>query len=395
MPVGVRIENLCKNFSHTQVLRGISLLIEPSELVALLGPSGSGKTTLLRTIAGLSQQDSGQIFFNDVDAQGISLKDRRIGFVFQNYALFRHMSVFDNVAYGLKVRPRRERPSSADIKQRVMDLIDLMQLSGLEKRYPAQLSGGQCQRVALARALAIEPQVLLLDEPFGALDAKVRKDLRAWLREVHERTGHTTVFVTHDQEEALELADRVAILNKGCIEQVGTPEHIFHEPCSAFVCDFLGESTRLDVIVRQNHVIFNGKPIYQIDNKLTGKQLVDGESEMFVRPDGWRLIDPSSLIASTRAGDAHRFDPLQGVLQRIRLHGLRRRAEVKIQGIHHLVEIDLPALHTPFTGGLHDGAVVQIDIVHARVFEHRNQTAQADKTHAQLNAKSARNVQAA
>lgn len=384
MPVGVRIENLCKNFSSTHVLRGISLVIEPSELVALLGPSGSGKTTLLRTIAGLSQQDSGQIFFNDVDAQSISLKDRRIGFVFQNYALFRHMSVFDNVAYGLKVRPRRERPSSGEIKNRVMHLIDLMQLGGLEERYPAQLSGGQCQRVALARALAIEPQVLLLDEPFGALDAKVRKDLRAWLREVHERTGHTTVFVTHDQEEALELADRVAILNKGKIEQVGTPEQIFNTPCSAFVCAFLGESIQLDVILRDNHVIFNGKPIYTVE-----KPVPDGEGKMFVRPDEWQFIDPS-LHITMQSRDAHALEPLQGVLQRIRLHGLRRRAEVRIKGIDHLVEIDLPALNTPFIAELHAGSIVHIGLAHARVFSNQTEISQAS-----LAQKGAGNVQAA
>jgi sulfate transport system ATP-binding protein len=308
-------------------------------------------------IAGLAQQDSGRIFFNDIDAQTISLKDRRIGFVFQNYALFRHMTVFDNVAYGLKVRPRRERPSKCEIKERVMALLELMQLNGLEARYPAQLSGGQCQRVAIARALAIEPQVLLLDEPFGALDAKVRKDLRAWLREVHERTGHTTVFVTHDQEEALELADRVAILNKGQLEQIGTPEQIFHEPASAFVCAFLGESTCLNVDVRHHQVMFEGRMVYAAPSPIA-----DGAARMFVRPDGWQLVDPAHPQASIS------YEPLQGILSRIRLHGLRRRAEVRVQGLDNPLEIDLPPIHTPFTASLHSGAHVEVRIDHARVF---------------------------
>jgi sulfate/thiosulfate transport system ATP-binding protein len=208
-------------------------------LLALLGPSGSGKTTLLRIIAGLETSHSGLVLFGGEDATNLRVQDRRVGFVFQSYALFRHMNVFDNIAYGLNVRPRRDRPSRPDIKRRVMELLDLVQLGGLETRYPAQLSGGQRQRVALARAMAIEPRVLLLDEPFGALDAKVRKDLRQWLRDIHDRTGLTTVFVTHDQGEAMELADRVAILNGGLIEQVGTPKEIGERPATPFVEAFL------------------------------------------------------------------------------------------------------------------------------------------------------------
>jgi sulfate/thiosulfate transport system ATP-binding protein len=359
MPVSVHIENIRKNFATFEALRGVSLTIEPSELVALLGPSGSGKTTLLRMIAGLAQPDTGRILLNEVDAQTIPLRERRIGFVFQNYALFRHMSVFNNIAYGLKVRPRRERPSARDITQRVMALIELMQLTGLEGRYPVQLSGGQCQRVALARALAIEPQVLLLDEPFGALDAKVRKDLRAWLREVHERTGHTTVFVTHDQEEALELADRVAILNKGQIEQLGTPEAIYHEPASAFVCAFLGESSRFLIHISNRQVIFAGKPVYACPIPLA-----DGEGQMFVRPDGAHLVDPTAM----KSMSVHGYGTLSGVLVRIRLHGLRRRAEVRIDGLDTSLEIDLPATNSPFIASLHSGAMVQVHIDQARVF---------------------------
>jgi sulfate/thiosulfate transport system ATP-binding protein len=370
MPVSVHIEEIRKNFATFEALRGVSLAIEPSELVALLGPSGSGKTTLLRMIAGLAQPDHGRILFNGVDSQTIALKDRRIGFVFQNYALFRHMTVFNNIAYGLQVRPRKERPNPSDMKGRVMDLIELMQLNGLEGRYPAQLSGGQCQRVALARALAIEPQVLLLDEPFGALDAKVRKDLRAWLREVHERTGHTTVFVTHDQEEALELADRVAILNKGQIEQLGTPEQIYNEPASVFVCAFLGESSRFHVQITNRQVVFAGKAVYPCVDKLS-----DGDGDMFVRPDGVHFIDPS-----THVPPPYGYEPLTGVFIRTRLHGLRRRAEVRIAGLDNPMEIDLPATSTPFIASLHAGCVVQLHIDHARVFSREGAEQGALKT---------------
>ena len=239
MSVSVTVEGIEKEFGLYPALRGVSLKIEGGELVAVLGPSGSGKTTLLRVVAGLEQPESGRVLFDDLDASTLSLRERRIGFVFQHYALFRHMTVLDNIAFGLRARPRRYRPSSEEIDRRALDLLDLVQLSGFERRYPAQLSGGQRQRVALARALAIKPRVLLLDEPFGALDAKVRKELRSWLREFHDQTGHTTLFVTHDQDEAFELADRVAILNEGRVEQVGTPRAILEKPASPFVADFV------------------------------------------------------------------------------------------------------------------------------------------------------------
>jgi sulfate/thiosulfate transport system ATP-binding protein len=239
MFVTVSVKNLEKNFRRFPVLRDVSLNVEGGELMALLGPSGSGKTTLLRAIAGLEEIDAGEVFFDDINANQLTLRERRIGFVFQQYALFKHMTVMDNIAFGLRARPRASRPTRAAIRTRVLELLSLVQLDGLEARFPAQLSGGQRQRVALARALAIEPRVLLLDEPFGALDAKVRKDLRRWLRELHDRTGHTTLFVTHDQEEAFELADRVAILNKGKIEQIGTPAQIVHHPATEFVAEFV------------------------------------------------------------------------------------------------------------------------------------------------------------
>jgi sulfate transport system ATP-binding protein len=239
MSVPVRIHNLEKTYGRYPALKSVSLDIEGGELVALLGPSGSGKTTLLRTVAGLERADAGEVFFGDIAANQLTLRERRIGFVFQHYALFRHMTVLDNIAFGLRARPRSTRPSEQTILSRVSDLLALVQLDGLEARYPAQLSGGQRQRVALARALAIEPRVLLLDEPFGALDAKVRKDLRQWLRDLHKRTGHTTLFVTHDQDEAFELADRVAILNDGIIEQVGPAVEILERPATSFVASFV------------------------------------------------------------------------------------------------------------------------------------------------------------
>jgi sulfate transport system ATP-binding protein len=244
MPVSVSIRQVSKSFREHEALKSVSLEVAPGELVALLGPSGSGKTTLLRAVAGLEPIDQGSVHYGDVDAAALSLRERRIGFVFQQYALFRHMTAMDNIAFGLRARPRKTRPAEAHIRARVQELLGLVQLDGLESRYPSQLSGGQRQRVALARALAIEPRVLLLDEPFGALDAKVRKDLRRWLRELHDKTRHTTLFVTHDQEEAFGLADRIAILNDGVIEQLGTPAEILASPATAFVAEFVEDLRR-------------------------------------------------------------------------------------------------------------------------------------------------------
>jgi sulfate/thiosulfate transport system ATP-binding protein len=237
----IELRSVVKRFGSFSALRDVSMQVEQGELLALLGPSGSGKTTLLRVIAGLDMPDSGEVLFGGVDATLRSVRERNVGFVFQHYALFRHMSVFENVAFGLRVRPRRSRPAEAEIRRRVGALLDLVQLDKMAARYPSQLSGGQRQRVALARALAVEPQVLLLDEPFGALDAKVRKELRCWLRRLHDDLHVTSIFVTHDQEEALELADRVVIVNHGMIEQVGRPEDVYARPRSAFVYDFLGD----------------------------------------------------------------------------------------------------------------------------------------------------------
>lgn len=238
--MSIRVINVRKMFRHFIALDNVSVEVAPGEFLALLGPSGSGKTTLLRVIAGLEFADSGQIFLEGESANEVPLRKRNVGFVFQHYALFRHMSVFENIAFGLRVKPRNERPSEQEIKNRVMKLLQLVHLDGFHRQYPPQLSGGQRQRVALARVLAVEPRVMLLDEPFGALDSKVRKELRRWLRRLHDEMKITTIFVTHDQEEAMEIADRVAIMDRGKIVQIGTPEEIWKKPTNSFVYDFLG-----------------------------------------------------------------------------------------------------------------------------------------------------------
>ncbi len=237
--MSLTVDSITKRFGSFDALKGVSFTAPQGAFVALLGPSGSGKTTLLRILGGLEFSDAGSVHFADLNWLGVPARERRTGFVFQQYALFRHMTVEKNIAFGLSVKPRRERPSRAKIAQRVEELLALVQLESLGKRYPSQLSGGQRQRVALARALAIEPRMLLLDEPFGALDAKVRKELRGWLRALHEKLGLTTVFVTHDQEEAFELADLVAVMNGGKIEQYGTPADVRQSPRSNFVRDFI------------------------------------------------------------------------------------------------------------------------------------------------------------
>src|SRR5437763_830229 len=238
--MSIQALNISKRFGHFAALNSVDLEIPSGELVALLGPSGSGKTTLLRVIAGLEFPDSGTVRFNGKDISDRTARERQVGFVFQHYALFRHMTVFENIAFGLKVRPRSSRPSREKIRAKVQELLRLIQLETLAQRYPSQLSGGQRQRVALARALAVEPSVLLLDEPFGALDAKVRLELRRWLRQLHDEIHITSVFVTHDQEEALEVADRVVVMNQGRIEQVGSPDEVYNHPASPFVYRFLG-----------------------------------------------------------------------------------------------------------------------------------------------------------
>ncbi len=248
------IQGVSKSFGRYPALNDVSLAAADKEFLALLGPSGSGKTTLLRVLAGLETPDAGEVRFGGEDFLALPARRRRVGMVFQHYALFRHMTVAQNIGFGLRVRPRRERPAPKEVRRRVGDLLSLVQLEGLGGRYPAQLSGGQRQRVALARALAIEPRMLLLDEPFGALDAQVRRDLRRWLRDVHDRAGVTTVFVTHDQEEALDLADRVAILKEGRLVQLGRPQDLYNDPADAFVFEFLGAACRLPGFVAEGRL---------------------------------------------------------------------------------------------------------------------------------------------
>ncbi len=274
--MSIEVRNISKTFGNYTALRDVNLKINEGELVALLGPSGSGKTTLMRIIAGLEEPDDrpdAQILFNNECVRTRSVGQRRVGFVFQHYALFRHMSVFQNIAFGLKVKPRHQRPSKSEIHDRVTHLLKLIQLEGFGNRLPSQLSGGQRQRVALARALAVEPEVLLLDEPFGALDARVRQDLRAWLRKLHDEIHLTSVLVTHDQEEALELADRVVVMNQAKVEQVGTPNEVFHSPANEFVMKFLGQVNVFQGRVKSGKALLGDiqfdYPMYEAGNERT------------------------------------------------------------------------------------------------------------------------------
>ena len=280
--MSIDIRNVSKTFGTFKALDDVSLRVDSGELVALLGPSGSGKTTLLRIIAGLERADpgSGEILFHDEDVARRHVSARGVGFVFQHYALFRHMSVFENVAFGLRVKPRRHRPDRAFIRRKVLELLGLVQLEGMAGRYPHQLSGGQRQRVALARALAVEPKVLLLDEPFGALDAKVRKELRTWLRRLHDELHVTSVFVTHDQDEALEMANRIVVMNRGRIEQIGSPDEVYHHPQTEFVMHFLGDVNAFHGRVGAGTVQFGPLAMPYPHHH----QQIAGDARVFVRP---------------------------------------------------------------------------------------------------------------
>ena len=302
----ISTQGIEKRYGRYPALAGVSLDIQPGELLALLGPSGSGKTTLLRVIAGLEFPEAGQVLFDGQDVTYAGASDRGVGFVFQQYALFRHMTIARNIAFGLDVRKRASRPSKTERAARVEELLKLVELDGLGGRYPAQLSGGQRQRVALARALAVGPRVLLLDEPFGALDATVRKSLRRELRRIHDRTGITTIFVTHDQEEALELADRVAILNLGDIEQVGTPDEVHDNPVSAFVAGFVGEANRFEGAVSAGQ--FSAGTV-----AFAAPGAADGPAQAYVRPHHL------ALVADSEPGFAVKVDRvvLQGPIARI------------------------------------------------------------------------------
>lgn len=259
--MSIEITNVTKKFGDFTALNNINFKVGSGELIALLGPSGSGKTTLLRVIAGLEPADSGSVIVHGNEMTDTKIKDRKVGFVFQHYALFRHMTVFQNVAFGLDVRPKSTRPPKEEIKKRVLELLKLVRLEGMASRYPSQLSGGQRQRVALARSLAIEPSMLLLDEPFGALDANVRKELRGWLRRLHDELHITSVFVTHDVEEALEVADRVVVMNQGRIEQIGKPEEVYHDPTNPFVYHFLGNVNLFHCRVEEGKAYMGNTPV--------------------------------------------------------------------------------------------------------------------------------------
>src|SRR4030081_2282529 len=282
--MSIEVRHLSKTFGAFTALDDVDLKVADGELLALLGPSGSGKTTLLRIIAGLDWPDAGEVSFDGENALARGAGERQVGFVFQHYALFRHMTVFENVAFGLRGQPRAVRKNEASIRSRVKELLDLVQLDWLSDRYPSQLSGGQRQRIALARALAIEPRILLLDEPFRALDAKVRKELRQWLRSLHSEIHVTSIFVTHDQEEALEVANRVVVMDKGRIEQIGTPGEVYDSPATAFVHGFIGESIVLPVDVSGGSVNLGGKPL-----NIAANGAASGGSQPFIRRPGMQI----------------------------------------------------------------------------------------------------------
>jgi sulfate/thiosulfate transport system ATP-binding protein len=322
----IEVRNIVKRFDAFTAVSNLSLAVRPGELVALLGPSGSGKTTLLRIIAGLEFANEGQILFDGDDAGTRRVGERRVGFVFQHYALFRHMTVFENVAFGLRVAPADRRLAGSDIKNRVMSLLSLVQLDRLSNRYPNQLSGGQRQRVALARALAIEPRVLLLDEPFGALDAKVRKELRRWLRRLHDDMGLTSIFVTHDQEEALELADRVVVMNRGAIEQVGTPEEVYDSPATSFVYEFLGNVNRVPCTINDGTVRLWGMTV-QAETR-------DGASVPTGTVDGFAYVRPHDI----EFVDAGTQGAQPAIVRHVGAAGPTARLEMEIAGVPVLVE---------------------------------------------------------
>ena len=317
--------DVSKRFGAFAALDRVNLEVRSGELLALLGPSGSGKTTLLRIIAGLDWPDEGQVLFDGEDALKRSAGERHVGFVFQHYALFRHMTVFENIAFGLRVKPRHERPSEEEIRARVQKLLSLVQLGWLADRHPNQLSGGQRQRIALARALAIEPRLLLLDEPFGALDAKVRKELRRWLRELHSEMHVTSIFVTHDQEEAMEVADRVVVMDRGRIEQTGTPQQVYEEPQTAFVHEFIGESIMLPVVVLNNAVHFEGRSV-----GLDAQGAPDGIATLFARPFNMTILPDAEP------------DSLRGEVRGIHGIGPARRIDVALGGAQTVIEVDAP-----------------------------------------------------
>ena len=355
--MSIEIRNISKRFGNFVALDNISLDFPTGELVALLGPSGCGKTTLLRIIAGLEQADSGQVLLEGEDASATHVRERQVGFVFQHYALFKHMTVFDNVAFGMRMKPRAQRPSAAKIRDKVHELLNLVQLDWLADRFPAQLSGGQRQRIALARALAVEPRVLLLDEPFGALDAKVRKELRRWLRKLHDELHVTSIFVTHDQEEALEVADRVVLMNQGAVEQIGTPEEVYRRPATPFVYGFLGA-------VNLFHGRVDGEGLRVGDARLPQQAGGFGEGTevlAFARPHELDIV----VDADASAGIAARVSRVLafGITARVELDGVNGA-----RGQHFEVEITRERVERL---GLAEGQAVRLLPSHLSLFESR------------------------
>ncbi|CAK0761932.1 Sulfate/thiosulfate import ATP-binding protein CysA [Azospirillaceae bacterium] len=361
--MAIDVSGIVKRFGSFLALDAVDLTIDKNEFVALLGPSGSGKTTLLRILGGLEHPDSGSLWIDGVSALEHGPRDRKVGFVFQHYSLFRHMTVFDNVAFGLRVRSRAQRPSKADIASRVHKLLRLVQLEMMATRYPSQLSGGQRQRVALARALAIEPKVLLLDEPFGALDAKVRKELRRWLRRLHDEMELTSVFVTHDQEEALELADRVAVMHQGRIIQIGAPDEVYSQPQTEFVYDFLGNVNRFECEVTDG-VARRGS--LRLENTEDGaKQRLSGAATAFVRPHdialGQKILDRRGMDE----GDARLA---LGQVTLVHPIGPTVRIEVECDGV--LLEVVSDRDHV-MNLGLRVGDFCPVKLLRGRVFPKR------------------------
>jgi sulfate transport system ATP-binding protein len=352
--MSIEVKNISKTFGSFTALKNISLKIENGELISLLGPSGSGKTTLLRVIAGMELPDPGpdsQVLFFGEDVANRPVGDRKVGFVFQHYALFKHMSVYENIAFGLRVRPRANRPNEATIRDKVHSLLNLIQLEGFGSRFPKQLSGGQRQRVALARALAIEPQVLLLDEPFGALDAKVRKGLRDWLRGLHDELNTTTILVTHDQEEALEVSDRVVVMNQAKIEQVGAPAEVFHHPESEFVIDFLGNVNVFQGRINQGQAVMENMRV-----KLSDPSIPDGEqAKVYVRPNDI-TIDKSAI------GDSS----IEAIVTRINRAGVQAKLSLASKNNEEIrVDVSMERL---LELGLQLGDTVFVHPTKARVF---------------------------
>jgi sulfate/thiosulfate transport system ATP-binding protein len=347
--MSVELSGITKRFGDFVALDAIDLSVASSEFIALLGPSGSGKTTLLRIIAGLEFPDSGRLVISGTDAGSQTAKERGVGLVFQHYALFRHMTVFENVAFGLRVKPKESRLSKHEIRDRVERLLTLVQLGQLARRYPTQLSGGQRQRVALARALAIEPRLLLLDEPFGALDAKVRQELRRWLRRLHDEMGLTSLFVTHDQQEAMELASRIVVMNQGRIEQAGQPDQVYLDPATPFVYDFIGHANQFRGVIRAGRVSIGDVVVGDAGSNLAGPVAV------YVRPHKIELTEvgaPGSVPAR--------------VLQRLPA-GSVHRLEVESADAERVVEVELP-LSTALPADIGPGLPIGLRLQEFRVF---------------------------